>query len=211
MKIAIIGAGQVGLALAQGWRRAELEIVLGVRDPSQSRGSSVFDVATPTAAAQWADVVVLALPWAAAPSVIAELGALGDKIVIDCMNPLGMVNGSLGLLVGHDMSGAELVASWANGGRVVKTLNQVGAEIMADTSGFSQPPVMFVAGDDEDAKRSVSDLVEQLGFEPLDAGALRQARLLEPLGMVWINQALMCGKGRDWAFVVHHRDKGDAS
>jgi 8-hydroxy-5-deazaflavin:NADPH oxidoreductase len=70
---------------------------------------------------------------------------------------------------------------------------------------------MFVAGDDEDAKRSVSDLVEQLGFEPLDAGALRQARLLEPLGMVWINQALMCGKGRDWAFVVHHRDKGDAS
>jgi hypothetical protein len=84
--------------------------------------------------------------------------------------------------------------------RVVKTLNQVGAEIMENATSLSARPVMFVAGDDDAAKRTVISLVYDLGFEALDAGALRQARLLEPFAMTWINQALLRGAGRDWAF-----------
>lgn len=61
---------------------------------------------------------------------------------------------------------------------------------------------MLVAGDDAAARATVAGLVADLGFEPLDAGDLRRARLLEPLAMVWTNQALIRGKGRDWAFAA---------
>ncbi|MGZ5870750.1 MAG: hypothetical protein ACXWKP_01415 [Bradyrhizobium sp.] len=62
--------------------------------------------------------------------------------------------------------------------------------------------MMFLAGDDDSAKSTVSPLVNELGFEALDAGALKQARILEPFAMVWINQALIRGLGRNWAFGV---------
>ncbi len=207
MKIAIIGGGNVGMALANAWHRAGHEIVLGVRRPAFE---GTFAQVSPPEAAQMCEVVVLALPWAAAQGVVEALGQLGDKVVIDCMNPLGMIAGNLGLVVGHDASGAELVRTWAIGGHIVKAFNQVGAEIMADTTGFADPPVMFVAGDDEGAKTIVMGLSSDIGFAPEDAGDLRQARLLEPLGMVWINQALMRGKGRDWAFVAAPRTTGHA-
>jgi hypothetical protein len=73
---------------------------------------------------------------------------------------------------------------------------------MGDPTQVNGSPVMFVAGDDEAAKAKVSELVALSGFEPLDAGGLIRARLLEPLAMVWINQALIRGKGRDWALGV---------
>jgi 8-hydroxy-5-deazaflavin:NADPH oxidoreductase len=108
----------------------------------------------------------------------------------------------LGLDRGFTTSGGETVAGWLPGARVVKTLNQVGAEVMAATTGFAHPPVMFVAGDDREAKAVALGLVRDLGFDALDAGALRAARLLEPFGMVWINQAMLRGHGRDWAFAA---------
>jgi predicted dinucleotide-binding enzyme len=208
MKIAIIGAGQVGLALAQAWHRVGHEIVLGVRDPAKADAATSFKRVGVADAAAMCEVVALCLPWAAAEPVIKSLGDLGNRIIIDCMNPLGMVDGKLGLVVGHDISGAELVEKWANGGRVVKSLNQVGAEVMADAGGFGSPPIMFVAGNDEAAKSVVVGLVRDLGFAPEDAGELRQARHLEPFAMVWINQALVRGKGRNWAFVASHRQSG---
>jgi predicted dinucleotide-binding enzyme len=61
---------------------------------------------------------------------------------------------------------------------------------------------MFMAGDDAEAKASVAAVLSDLGFEPLDAGDMTKARLLEPFGMVWINQALLRGKGRNWAFAA---------
>jgi len=85
---------------------------------------------------------------------------------------------------------------------VVKTLNQVGAEMMADNRALPHRPVMFMAGDSDAAKARVATLLGDLGFEPLDAGDLAKARLLEPFGMVWINQALARGKGRHWAFAA---------
>jgi 8-hydroxy-5-deazaflavin:NADPH oxidoreductase len=150
-------------------------------------------------------VVALALPWGAAEGAVKALGSLKDKIVIDCMNPLAMQNGKLGLDRGFSTSGAETLAGWISGARIVKTLNQVGAEMMADNAGLPHPPVMFLAGNDSAAKTTVSSLLTDLGFEPLDAGDLTKARLLEPYAMVWINQALVQGKARAWAFAAVSR------
>jgi predicted dinucleotide-binding enzyme len=207
MRIAIIGAGNVGSAIARGLQGKEHDLRLGVRDPAGSSSLAKAlgaNVATPKDAAQWAEVVVLALPWAVAEAAVAALGDLTGKIVIDCMNPIGRTAAGMGLVLGHDTSGGEVVQHWLPGARVVKTLNQVGAEVMADTSGFMHPPVMFMA-----AEAQVAILLADLGFDALDAGGIAMARLLEPMAMVWINQAIFRGKGRNWAFAAIEKG-GDA-
>lgn len=205
MRIAIIGTGNVGGALARGWARAGHEVRLGVRDPAARKVVALVEetrasALDPAAAAAGSDVVVLALPWATAEEAVKSLGDLNGKVIIDCMNPLAMKDGVLGLDRGYSTSGAEALAAWIPGARVVKTLNQVGAELMDQAASLAGRPLMFIAGDDADAKQVATTLVKALGFEPLDAGDLRQARLLEPFGMTWINQALLRGAGRDWAF-----------
>lgn len=205
MRVAIIGTGNVGSAIARGLKGKGHDILLGAREPravaalAEETGARAT---TPAAAAGAAEIVILALPWGVAETAVKGLGDLAGKTVIDCMNPLGMVNGSLGLMVGHTTSGGETVAGWLPGAQVVKTLNQVGAEIMADNATLPHRPVMFMAGDDAGAKSRVATLLTDLGFEALDAGGLAKARLLEPLGMVWINQAILRGKGRNWAFAA---------
>ncbi len=116
-----------------------------------------------------ADVVVLALPWAVAEAAVRALGDLSGKTVVDCMNPLGRTATGMGLLIGHSISGGEMVQGWLPGAHVVKTLNQVGAEIMANTSCLPHRPVMFMAGNDADAKGTVGQILADLGFEGLDA------------------------------------------
>jgi predicted dinucleotide-binding enzyme len=205
MRVAIIGTGKVGSAIARGLKGKDHDVLLGARDP---QAAEVVALASdtgaipmiPLAAAATADVVVLALPWAISETAIRELGSLSGKTVVDCMNPLGMVDGALSLTVGHGTSGGETVQGWLPDAHVVKTLNQVGAEIIARNDHLPQRPVMFMAGNDEAAKAQVAVLLTDLGFAALDASDLTKARLLEPLGMVWINQALFRGKGRNWAF-----------
>jgi predicted dinucleotide-binding enzyme len=210
MKISIIGTGNVGSALARGLKKSSHTVVLGARDianrATQDLAADVgAELASPAEAAKSAEVVVLALPWDVAEAAIKALGDLSGKIVIDCMNPLGMIGGVLELTLGHTTSGGEIVASWLPGARVVKTLNQVGAEIMTDNASMPHRPVMFMASDDPQAKAVVATVLTDLGFEPLDAGDISKSRLLEPFGMVWINQALLRGKGRAWAFAAVDR------
>jgi predicted dinucleotide-binding enzyme len=116
MTIAIIGTGNVGGALARGWSRAGQKIVLGVRGSASPEVEKLAretgaEVRTPLDAAAGGDVVVLALPWHAAEGAVKALGGLKGKIVIDCMNPLTMKDGKLGLDRGFDTSGAEALAS----------------------------------------------------------------------------------------------------
>jgi len=207
VRIAIIGTGRVGSAIACGLRGKGHAVTLGTRDPDSDEMNMLASetgaaVALPAEAAHAADIVILALPWGAAEAAVKDLGDLGGKIVVDCMNPVGMVEGRLGLLFGHSTSGGETVQAWLPRARVVKTLNQVGAEIMADTTALPHRPVMFLAGDDDPAKEAVARMLSDLGFAPHDAGDITRARLLEPFGMVWINQAIFRGKGRNWAFAA---------
>lgn len=214
MQIAIIGTGQVGSALARGLKGCGHDVCLGARDPSAKQVIDLADetgarLQTPTRAAADAQMVILALPWAAAEKAVAALGDLAGKIVIDCMNPLGMVDGVLGLTVGHTQSGGEIVAGWLPGVQLVKTLNQTGAEILGAARSHPRAPAMFMAGDDPAAKHAVSQLLTDLGFQPMDAGGIQMARLLEPYAMVWINQAITRQKGRNWAFCAVDTNGGD--
>lgn len=207
MKIAIIGTGNVGHALAFALRDTAHQVALGARNPDsamarQLAADSGARLLTPDDAAAAADVVVLALPWAVAEEALAALGPLDGKVVIDCMNPLGMVDGVLDLTLGHAVSGAEMVQRWLPGAHVVKALNQVGAEVLGNARAMARRPVMFVAADAPDAKAATLSLMSDLGFEGRDAGPLRRARLLEPYALIWIDQAMLRGAGRNWALAV---------
>ena len=189
MRIGIIGKGRVGSALAAGWQAAHHEVQLAGRDTTPGTAEIT----------NWAEIIVLAVPYAALESIGATL-TVKNKPVIDCTNPIAMGPHGMALAVGHTTSGAEELQALLPDAHVVKTLNQVGAEVMADTTGFAQAPVQFLAGDNEAAKETVASLLADLGFEPLDAGELSKARLLEPFALTWINQAIARKHGRNWAF-----------
>lgn len=207
MRIAILGSGNVGSAIAMGLAGKGFDVTIATRDPERPAvralaAAAGAATALPFEAAGPADIIILALPWAAAETAVAPLAPFAGRVVIDCMNPLGMVDGKLALMLGHTTSGGETVQSWLPRARVVKTLNQVGAGIMARNDHLGVRPLQFMAGDDDAAKADARTVAEALGFEVMDAGGLVRARLLEPLAMVWINQALYCRKGRDWALAA---------
>lgn len=208
MRIAIIGAGNVGAALGRNWSGKGHAIRYGLRDPGAARYAPLAAsgaLLSPAEAAREADAVVLATPWGAAEAAVRSLGDLGGRPLLDATNPLAMGPEGLGLALGHTDSGGERVAAWAPSAAVFKTLNTVGAETMADPSGFPVPPVMFVAGDDAARKPLVLGLVGDLGFAAVDAGPLRNARLLEAHAMLWIDLALKRGQGRAFAFGLLRR------
>jgi predicted dinucleotide-binding enzyme len=193
MNIGIIGAGNLGARLATGWLRAGHAITFGVRDPGRQAGAGPAGVraAGVADAARDAEVVALATPWPAVPDALAAAGALAGKILIDCTNPLRFGAAGLELEIGHTTSGGETVAALVLGAAVVKTLNQTGFANMEHAGGFVPlPAVMYVAGDNADAKRVVLGLVSELGFQAIDAGKLAIARLLEPMAMLWIHMTM---------------------
>jgi 8-hydroxy-5-deazaflavin:NADPH oxidoreductase len=207
MRLAMIGAGNVGSALGRAWLRVGQDVVFGIPDPSDPKYRALPQekLFKPAEAARDVEIVVLATPWPATEAAVKGLGDLSGKILIDCTNPLGMGSDGLDLALGFETSGGEQVASWAVGASVFKSFNQTGAENMAKASLFPMRPVMFVAGDDEAAKPTVLSLVSKIGFDAIDAGPLRIARLLEPYGMLWIDQALNRGRGVDFAFALTRR------
>lgn len=204
MKISILGTGRVGGALGIGWTRAGHEVVFGTRDPYSSevqqvllqsagraRAVSVADSVAVT------DVTALAIPWSAAPVLLQEIApALAGKTLIDCTN--GARNGVAG-------SGAEQVAHLVPSAKVVKAFNTTGFENMQNPKFGAEAATMFYAGDDADAKRLVHLLAADLGFDPVDAGALSQAGILENLGAFWVALANGQKMGRGIAFRLLRR------
>jgi predicted dinucleotide-binding enzyme len=208
MKIAIVGAGNVGGTLGTAWaQKAGHEILFGVRNPAAEKAQALVAklggkarAATPAEAAASADFIVLTTPWPQAEAAVRSLGNVSGKIVLDATNPLAMGPDGLGLEIGHSISAGEKVQGWAVGASVFKTLNTTGFGNMAEPVFHGVKSVMFVAGDDAANKPKVIDLVASLGFDVIDAGPLRNARLLEAHAMLWIELALKRGLGRDWAF-----------
>ena len=212
MKIAIIGAGNVGGALGANWANKGHDIVFGVRDPKAEKTQALVRAIGPKARAATAaeaaaspEIIVLSTPWPAAEAAIRSMGNLKGKIVLDATNPLARGPDGIGLEIGHAISGGEKVQGWAAGASVFKTLNTTGFGNMANPVFNGVKSVMFVAGDDATAKPKVLALVGDLGFEVIDAGPLRNARLLEAHAMLWIDLALVRGQGRDFAFAIVRR------
>jgi hypothetical protein len=213
MNLAIIGAGSVGGTLGTAWaQKAGHEIFFGVRNPQSEKVQALVRAlggkaraGTAAEAAASADIIVLATPWNGAEAAIRSLGDVSGKIILDATNPLAMGPDGLGLEIGHDTSAGEKVQSWAKGASVFKTLNTTGYGNMADPVFRGVKSVMFVAGDDAASKPKVIALLAALGFEVIDAGPLRNARLLEAHAMLWIELALKRGLGRDFAFAIFRR------
>jgi len=209
VRIAVIGAGNVGRALGKAWQKAGHEVRYGLRNPADPKYADLAParLVSPAEAARDTEVVALATPWPETENAVKSLGNLVGKIVVDCTNPIGMGVDGMGLVLGHRMSGGEFVQQWARPGIVIKAFNTTGAANMADTSGYAVAPAMFVAGDDGGKKAVVMDLARDIGFDPVDAGPLRNARLLEPLAMLWLDRAMQRGAGANFAFAVVRKSR----
>ena len=210
MRIGVIGAGNGGGALGKRWAKGGHEVRFGVRNPEDPEykkllaeaGSDAAAVSV-SEAAKFGEVVVFATPWPATQEAIRRAGNLSGKIVFDCTNPLK--TDLSGLEIGHTTSAAEQVASWAQGALVVKIFNTTGANNMDDPRYPEGAVTMFYCGDDAKAKSAAAQLAADLGFDPVDAGPLRIARLLEPYAMLWIHLAYGQKLGRDIAFKLMRR------
>src|SRR3974377_2000294 len=213
MRIAIIGAGNVGGTLGTSWaQKAGHEIFFGVRNPTSDQTQAVVrrlggkaQARSPAQAAPFAEFIVLTTQGKAAEAAIRSMGDLKGKILLDATNPLAMGPDGLSLEIGHSISAGEKVQAWATGASVFKNSNATGFGNMADPVFHGVKSVMFVAGDDAANKSKVIDLVAALGFDAVDAGPLRNARLLEAHAMLWIELAIKRGLGPDFAFATVRR------
>jgi len=189
MRIAILGSGNMGSALGHLFASAGHVVTYSFsRDPAKlerlakSSGPRAR-AASPADAVRDVDVVVLAVLWQHVPHVLRSAGSLRGKVLIDCTNPLTLSDDALA--VGHRTSGAEIVARLARGARVVKAFNSTPSELLrAGVKVLPEQPAVCYCGDDVRAKRVTARLIRQLGFEPVDCGALVSARYLEPLAML---------------------------
>jgi predicted dinucleotide-binding enzyme len=199
MKIGIIGSGNMGGCLGMLWSRIGHQVMFSfTQDPEaldEAATSADGRAGTTVDAAQFGDVVLVAVPWAAIDIALKDAApALAGKVVISCNNPLRP--DLSGLLLGTDTSGAEEVARLAPTAKVVEVLFPFAQQLQSGKLQIGgQRPTQFYCGDDVDAKRVVATLIGELGLKPVDAGPLTSARFLEPLGMLMVQLAYRQGMG----------------
>lgn len=191
MNIAIIGKGNVGSALEAGLSREGHEARAVGRDPGDVRE-----------AGESAELVILAVPFDEIDNAVSELGSsVAGKVVVDATNAL---TPEYDLAVGFTTSGAEELQRKLPNSKVVKAFNTAFASTMATGRIGDEKLAGLVAADDADAKNTVLDLVRQLGFDPIDAGPLASARLLEPLAVLNIKLGFVQGYGPNSGFRLVH-------
>ncbi len=201
MKIAIIGAGNVGSTLGSRWSKLGHDITYAVRDVNSEKAINAL-AKTPDAkatgikeAAKSNDILVLTTPWQAAEQVIEKFGDISGKILIDCTNPL------MGLRITlSDTSAGEEINAMAFGAHVVKAFNSIGFNIMQNPVFNDEKSVHFICGNYENANQIVKKLSDDLGFDTVIMGPIENARLLEHFALLWINLAHAQGFGREIAF-----------
>ncbi|QDU96505.1 NADPH-dependent F420 reductase [Lignipirellula cremea] len=210
MKIGVLGTGHVGGTLGARWAQNGHDVLFGSRDPQSEKAARLMETAGESArigsvaeAASHGDVVLLASPWSTIQETIEAAGDLSGKVVIDCINPINAT--FTGLDLGHTESGAEKIAEWAPGAKVVKAFNTVSAATMKDADYGEHQAAVFFCGDDEGAKETVRQLAEELGLDPVDSGELAMARYLEPFAMLYIKVAIGQKWGGNFAFKVLRR------
>lgn len=204
MKIAIIGTGNIGGALATSWAKAGHDIILCVRDLQNFKGQNLLQNSN-TKAARFdegvaeADVILIATPIAAIVSVAKSLGDVQNKVIIDATNavfmkPEGFANG------------VEAILGLSNATKVVKCFNSTGFENMGNPQYGDTAIDMFMAGNDADAKIIAEKLAKDAGFgRCIDFGGNDKVPLLEQFALAWINLAMMQKRGRNFAFQIIER------
>lgn len=200
MKIAIIGAGNVGATLGKRFAEVGNEVFYGVRNASEYDEKDLGGkIGTNAEVCQDAEIIVLSVPYNAVEEAIKSCGDISGKIVVDATNPLGMTENGLNLTLGFETSGGEILQRIVPQAKVVKCFNQTGFNIMAESNNS----MMFACGNDKEATDKVAKLASEIGFDALNIGDLSKARLLEPLAMLWIHLAFNSELKRDFAFAIH--------
>jgi predicted dinucleotide-binding enzyme len=208
-KIGIIGSGQVGISLANGFQKHGYKVMLGTNDPEKQaslseRTNGNVSIGTFSDAAGFSDVVVLAVKGSAAEEVLQITGIdlLNDKIILDTTNPIAEappVNGVLSFFTSLDESLMERLQTLAPEARFVKCFSIVGNTLMVDPDFGGIKPTMFIAGNDDKAKQVTTDILSEIGWETEDMGKAEGARAIEPLCILWCIPG-MTGKGWRHAF-----------
>lgn len=194
MRLAFLGAGRVGGALASRFAAAGHSVVLAEgREGSTSVAAAVaadprLSSLPSVEAVRGAEVVFLVTPFGANEGVLRPLAdALAGRVLVDCTNPVGP-----GLTHGlrSERSGSALVQSLDPGAKVVKAFSIYGFENLADPAypAYAVKPAMLFCGDDGPAKARVATLIADCGFEPVDVGGLPQALHLEHLTLLWVRK-----------------------
>lgn len=185
MKLAVIGNGNIGSGLASVLNNAGHDVaVVGKGEDIAGRVAN-------------AEIVILATPYSAAADVVGQADFSG-KVVVDLSNPVN--EDFSGLLVGLESSAAEEIAKLVPGASVVKAFNTIFAQHYASGLKIGDKALQtFVAADDEAAREKVKALASDIGLEPVDAGPLKNARYLEPLGFLNIQFGYVLGKGTEIA------------
>ncbi|MGH7533328.1 MAG: NADPH-dependent F420 reductase [Gemmatimonadales bacterium] len=205
MKIGVIGSGDVGRALATGFLRRGDEVMLSARDASkQEIREWAAKAASPHArtgtfadAAAFGEMIVLATSWSGTEAALRLAGAdrLAGKVLIDVTNPLDTSGGTPKLALGHNDSGGESVQRWVPQTRVVKAFNIINAALMVHPKFEGGPPDMFIAGNDDDAKKAVTKVCTDFGWPVHDIGGIEGSGMLESLAMLWVTIGI---RGAGW-------------
>jgi predicted dinucleotide-binding enzyme len=200
MRIGVLGTGDVGRSLANGFLKLGHEVKMGSREPGNVKAAAWASEAGPRAStgvfaevAQFAELVVLATLWSGTENALRLAGAqnLAGKVLIDATNPLVFTAGAPpSLALGHTDSGGEQVQRWAPGARVVKAFNSVGHAQMVHPQFPGGPPDMFICGNDGAAKNAVTEILTAFGWNTIDAGGIEGARLLEPMCILWVSYGM---------------------
>jgi 8-hydroxy-5-deazaflavin:NADPH oxidoreductase len=203
MKIGILGSGVVGQALGAGFIAQGHDVKIGSREANHAKSAEWAAQAGPRAsigtfadAAAFGDLIVLATLWSGTENALRLAGArnLAGKVLIDATNPLVFSpSGPPALALGHTDSGGEQVQRWVPEARVVKAFNIVGHAHMVNPRFAGGPPDMFICGNDAEAKKKVSEILQSFGWPSIDIGGIDGARLLEPLCILWVAYGIKAG------------------
>ena len=201
MRIGILGSGLMGRKLGTLFARAGDDVVFSyshteqkLKEIARSAGGNA-QAGAPREAARDADVLLLAVHWSRIDDVLAQAGDLSGKVIVTCSLPMNAQNTEL--VVAHTSSGAEELAKKVPKARVVCAFNTVPSEVLFgvfEARGNATRPSLVYCGDTQTGKRLAARLIQDVGFDPVDAGPLRIARYTEPFALL-VGQLAYGGKG----------------
>jgi predicted dinucleotide-binding enzyme len=192
-RIGILGAGKIGKALATLWLRKGHTICLGSRHPEKLQ-SEMNDLGMKVAVktiketAAESDIILLSVPYSAVNEVVSDIkNELANKIIIDATNPFGLSpEGHVISTLGPSITAGSYMAGLLPQSIVIRAFTHIMDELLV-SRGSAQPGLfaMAIAGDDEDAKLKVAELVNDMGFAPVDIGTLAESAPLDPGGILF--------------------------
>ena len=193
-RIGVLGSGEVGQALAEGFLKHGYEVMRGTREPAKlaawkAGAGAKASVGTFAETARFGDLVVLAVKGTAAEAAVDLCGgSLDGKTVIDATNPIAdrpPVTGVLWFFTTLEESLLERLQRRAPRAKLVKAFSCVGNRLMVNPRVSGGPPTMFICGNDAAAKGEVKTILDQFGWETQDLGRMEAARAIEPLCILW--------------------------